>query len=90
AVMLALLAWRGSGPRLAASVTLVAVVAQISLGIAIVLTSDGTRARHVVEILHVAGAGAVWATFVALAAVLGPPERGRVRVAGLASRSHAG
>ena len=77
AILLALLAWRGSGPRLAGIVPLAAVCAQVGFGISIVLVADGTRPRQVLEVLHVAGSGAVWASFVAVAAFLGPPRWNR-------------
>lgn len=76
-VVLAVLAWRGGGPRLAGIVPVAAVAAQIGFGIALVLVEDGTHAHSVLEILHIAGAGAVWASLVAVTAFLGPPGRGR-------------
>ncbi len=75
AVALAALACRGAAPRMAAFVPLVAVAAQIGFGISIVLTEEGTRIRQVFEVLHVAGAAAVWASLVGVAAFLGPPSR---------------
>lgn len=73
-VALAVLAVRGGGPLLAAAVPLAAVLAQIGLGISMVLSPDESRVRHTLEMLHVAGAGAVWASLVAVAAFLGPPR----------------
>jgi heme A synthase len=75
ALALAFLAWRRSGPRAAGLLPLAAVAAQIAFGISIVLTADGTTARDVSEMLHVAGAGGVWASFVAVSAFLVPPRR---------------
>jgi heme A synthase len=89
ALALFVLAWRGAAPRLAAGVPLAAVGAQISVGVSLVLTEEGTPARHVLEILHVAGAGAVWAALVALAVFLGPPLRSRVRIERVASPARA-
>jgi heme A synthase len=88
AVALAVLAWRGAGPRIAALVSLAAVAGQIAFGISIVLTEDETGTRHVFEILHVAGAGAVWASLVGVAAFLGPPRPSSIRVGRLAA-AHA-
>lgn len=89
AVTLGLLAWRGAGPRVAALIPLTAVAAQIGFGISIVLTEDGTRTRDVFEVLHVAGAGAVWASLVAVSAYLGTPAPFRTDVRGLAAAAHA-
>lgn len=88
AVVLAVLAWRGHGPRLAGAVTLAVVVAQIGFGISLVLVEDGTHARRVLEILHIAGSGAVWASLVAVVAFLGPPGRGRARAGAFATPVH--
>jgi len=88
AVVLAVLAWRGHGPWLAAAVTLAAVVAQIGFGISLVLVEEHTHAHRVLEILHIAGAGAVWASLVAVAAFLGPPGRGRARARAFAAPVH--
>ena len=88
AVVLAVLAWRGHGSRFAGAVTLAAVVAQIGFGISLVLVEHGTHAHRVLEILHIAGAGAVWASLVAVAAFLGPPGRGRARAGAFATPVH--
>lgn len=89
AVVLAVLAWRGSGPQLAATVPLTAVAAQIGFGISLVLVEDGTRAHRVLEILHVAGAGAVWTSLAAAASFLGPPGPDRAHAPALAAPVHA-
>lgn len=89
AIVLAVLAWRRRGPRLAALVPVAAVAAQIGFGISLVLVEDGTHAHRVLEILHVAGAGGVWASLVAVAAFLGPPSRGHAHVGALAAPLHA-
>ena len=89
AVALAALACRGAAPRMAAFVPLVAVAAQIGFGISIVLTEEGTRIRQVFEVLHVAGAAAVWASLVGVAAFLGPPSRRRVPLESVAAPAPA-
>ena len=81
AVALAVLAWRGRGPRLAGAATIAAVAAQIALGISLVLVDDGTHAHRVLEILHIAGSGAVWGSLVAVVAFLGPPVAVRAPLA---------
>ncbi len=73
-VALAVLAWRGLGPRLAGTLPLVAVVAQMGFGIGLVVAGTGTG-HEILGALHVAGSGAVWAALVALAAVAGFPAR---------------
>lgn len=70
---LAVLAWRRSAPRLLGTLPLAAVVVQIGIGIALVLAGESS-AHGPLEALHVAGAGAVWAALVALAAQVGPPR----------------
>jgi heme A synthase len=86
ALALATLAWRGHGPRLAASAPLAAVGLQLAFGISLVLVREGSGAHDVLAILHVAGAGAVWATLVGLVALVGPPLRAPVP-AGLPARA---
>lgn len=78
AVLLAVEALRGRGPRLAGSLPLLAALAQIGVGVALVLAVSGSTAHDVLAALHVAGAGAVWAALVALAALVGVPGRQRV------------
>jgi heme a synthase len=78
AIALTALAWRRGGPRLIASLPLAAIAAQIGIGIAMVLTPDESSARRTLEILHVAGAGAVSALLVALVATVGLPRRPRL------------
>ena len=77
AVALAVLAWRGKGPRLLGSLPLVAVLAQMALGISLVVAGEGSSAHEPLAILHVAGAGTVWAFLVLLAARNGPLRRER-------------
>ena len=67
AVVLAVLAVRGAGPRAAGVLPLALVCVQVGFGIGVVLTDEHTFAHHSLEVLHVAGAGAVWAAFVAVA-----------------------
>jgi heme A synthase len=74
AIVLAVLALRREGPRVAGSLPVAAVLGQIALGIAAVSLEPGT-ARDVFVILHIAGAGAVWAGLVVLAARVGLPRR---------------
>ncbi|MHB8642208.1 MAG: COX15/CtaA family protein [Gaiellaceae bacterium] len=88
ALGLAALARRRAAPWIAGVLPLAAVLAQIAFGVSIVLTEDGTHARRVFEMLHVAGAGAVWATLVAVAAFLGLPRR-RESVASRSAAIHA-
>lgn len=76
AIALAVQAWRGLGPRLVGMLPLVAVLAQMSFGIALVLVGEGS-AHGPLEALHVAGAGAVWALLVALTVLAVPPARER-------------
>ncbi len=66
AVAVAWLARRRGGPRLAWA-PLGAVAAQVGIGVAMVLTPEG-GARRTLEVLHVAGAGAVAAALAALVA----------------------
>ena len=75
ALALAVLAWRGSGPALAAALPLVAVAVQIGIGISLVIIAGGSGAHRVLEVFHVAGAGAVWVSLVAVVAFLGLPAR---------------
>ncbi len=70
ATALVVLAWRGHGPRLAAALPLAAIVAQTAIGVSLVLAGEGSGAHEALAGLHVAGAGAVWASLVALAALL--------------------
>ena len=72
ALALFLLALRGSGPRLVGSLPLLASLVQIGLGVAIVVAAGEGRAHESLAGLHVAGAGAVWASVVALAAHILP------------------
>lgn len=72
AIALLVLALRGGGPRLAGSLPLIAVLVQIGFGVAIVLAGGEGRAHDILAGLHVGGAGAVWASLVALAALARP------------------
>ena len=90
AVALAVLAWRGAAPRLAGTLPLAAVAVQIAIGVTLVLSTEETRAHDVLEVLHVAGAGAVWATVVAVAALLGSPVQRRAPAGRVASPAPAG
>ncbi len=66
AAALAVMAWRGLGPRLLGSLPLVAALCQMAIGISLVVTgNDGPH--ETLEALHVAGAATVWALLVALA-----------------------
>jgi cytochrome c oxidase assembly protein subunit 15 len=84
ATALLVLALRGRGPRLAGSLPLLAVLSQTGFGIGIVLAGGEGRAHEILAGLHEAGAGAVWALLVALAALsrtAQEPARARVEVA---------
>ena len=74
AVALAVQAYRGRGPRLAGTVPLAAVVLQISFGVSLVLAGEESAAHEPLAMLHVAGAGTVWAALVGLAALVGAPR----------------
>jgi heme A synthase len=74
AVALLVLALRGRGPRLAGALPALAVLVQIGFGIGLVLAGHG-RAEEILAGAHVAGAGAVWASLVALAALVRPAHR---------------
>jgi heme A synthase len=74
ALALLVLARRGRGPWPAGVLPFVAVLAQVSFGIGIVLSGGTGRADEVLSGLHVAGAGAVWALLVALAVLCRPPR----------------
>ncbi len=72
ALALAWRALRGAGPLLPGAVPLAAVIVQMSFGISLVLAGEGS-AHAPLGALHVAGSGAVWASLVALAALVLPP-----------------
>ncbi len=78
AVTLAIQVWRGRGPRLAGTAPLAAVVLQIAFGVSLVLAGDGSAAHEPLAMLHIAGAGTVWAALVALAALVGLPRHDRI------------
>jgi heme A synthase len=75
ALCLLVLALRGRGPRLAGSLPLLAVLAQMAFGISIVVVGGQGRAQEILAGLHVGGAGAVWASLVALAVLAVPAPR---------------
>lgn len=83
---LLVLALRGRGPRLAGSLPAAAILGQMALGIALVLNGEGGRAHEPLAALHVAGAGAVWGSLVALATLAVPPRYGGKLLAALAVR----
>ncbi len=72
AVALAVMAWRGLGPRLLGSLPLLAALCQMAIGISLVVTGDDGP-HETLEALHVAGAATVWALLVALAVYAVPP-----------------
>ena len=72
ALTLFVLALRGRGPRLAGAVPAVALLAQISLGIGIVLAGGDGRTHEILAGAHEAGAGLVWGLLVALAGLSHP------------------
>ncbi len=79
ALALLVQAWRGRGPRIAGTLPFLAVLAQMAFGISLVVAGEGSRAHEPLAILHVAGAGAVWALLVALAVLAAPSRRERAR-----------
>jgi len=80
AVALAVQAWRGRGPRLAGSAPLAVVVVQIVFGVSLVLGGEQSAAHEPLAMLHVAGAGTVWAALVTLAALVGLPRQRQQRL----------
>lgn len=74
ALLLAVSALRGRGPRGLGLLPLVAVLTQMSFGISLVLVGESS-AHGPLEALHVAGSGVVWSLLVALA-ILAVPLRG--------------
>jgi heme A synthase len=68
---------RGRGPRLAGSLPIVAVLIQMTFGILIVVVGGEGRTHEILQGLHVAGAGTVWAALVALAVFSGDPRAER-------------
>ena len=73
ALTFAVLAWRGAAPRLLGVLPVAAVFIQIGIGVSLVLVGESS-AHGPIEALHVAGAGAVWATVVAVVALVGSPR----------------
>jgi heme A synthase len=78
AVSLAVQAWRGRGPRLAGTAPLAVVVLQIVFGVSLVLAGEDSAAHEPLAILHVVGAGTVWAALAALVALVGLPKHDRI------------
>jgi len=70
-------ALRGSGPRLAGSLPILAVLIQMTFGILIVVLGGDGRTHEILQGLHVGGAGTVWAALVALAVFSGDPRAER-------------
>jgi len=75
AVALLVRALRGSGPRLAALLAVLAVLTQATLGILIVLAGGDGRTHEILAGLHVGGAATVWAALIVLAVRAGDPRR---------------
>jgi heme A synthase len=75
--VLAVLAWRRHGPRLLATLPLLAIGAQLGFGVALVVARS-EAAHEAFASLHVAGSGAVWALLVLLQARLERPLRLRL------------
>ena len=71
ALALAVQAWRGRGPRLMGTLPLLAVLTQMAFGVSLVLVGESS-AHGPLAVLHVSGAGAVWALLVALAVLAVP------------------
>jgi heme A synthase len=69
AIALLVLALRGRGPLVTGVAPALLAAVQIPLGIGIVIAAHGSPAHDVFRVLHVAGAGAVWASLVAVFAV---------------------
>jgi heme A synthase len=69
ALILAVLALRARGHRIAGVTPACLAIAQIGFGIGIVLSSHGGPEHDLFRILHVAGAGALWASVVAVSAI---------------------
>jgi heme A synthase len=89
AVTLAVQALRGRGPRLLGSLPLLAVLAQMAVGIALVVAGEASGAHQALGALHVAGAGAVWAALVVLVTRIGLPVAVREREATLGAPAAA-
>ncbi len=73
ALALLVLALRQRGPLLAGIAPALFATAQIPFGIGIVLSEHGSALHDAFRVLHVAGSGAVWASLVAVFAVVSTP-----------------
>ena len=89
ALALLVMALRGNGPRLAGSLPFLAVLFQVTFGILIVVVGGEGRTHEILQALHVGGAGAVWASLVALAALSGDPRGERAAEPFPAAPAHA-
>ncbi len=77
AVALLVLGLRGHAPLLAAVAPAVFGVAQVGVGIGMVLAAHGSLLHDVLRILHVTGAAALWASMVAVVSVSITPTPSR-------------
>lgn len=81
ALALLALALRRRGPLLAGIAPALFAALQIPFGIGIVLSGHGSTLHDAFRVLHVAGSGAVWASLVAVFAVVMTPATGDETVA---------
>lgn len=79
ALALLVLALRRRGPLLAGIAPATFAALQIPFGVGIVLSEHGSTLHDVFRVLHVAGSGAVWASLVAVFAVVMTPAASRSR-----------
>lgn len=86
-VAIAVQAWRGRGPRGLSTAALLAVAAQLAIGITFVLVGEGS-AHGPFEALHVAGAGTAWALLAALTAHAAANRRVVPHVHGIVTPAH--
>ena len=84
---LALLALRRHGPLVPGVAPAILSVLQIPFGIGVVLAAHGSLAHDVFRVLHVGGAGAVWASLVAAFAVVTTPAVEEVALEDRAARA---
>jgi len=80
ALVLLVLALRRRGPLLAGIAPATFAALQIPFGIGIVLSEHGSTLHDAFRVLHVAGSGAVWASLVAVFAVVMTPAAGEETV----------
>lgn len=73
AIVLTVLALRRRGPLLTGIAPVIFAALQIPFGIGVVLAADSSGWHDVFRVLHVAGSGAVWASLVAVFAVVMTP-----------------